>query len=446
VATADRDFDVALVDVRLPDGDGLSLLEPLRVSSPLIEVVLITGDASPESAMAAVRAGAFAYVLKPISPRDLIDTVRRAAARLPSAGNANACAGSWSAPSSGTASWSNRCRRTSRRWTKRGESGPGTGNSSRRLAAVGTMAAGLAHEVRNPLNSAALQLSVLERRLEKTGDGESTRPIVGIMRSEIERLERLVREFLKFAQPRPLAPEVVGVAELLEGVVTLIRPEAEAANIVVVIKATPARCGPVPATRASPSRCHAPAPKPGRQEGPRKRCRPRRRQRNSCAQLFLNAGNWRGTPLAHPSSTMASSTRREEMVDATIRTTKRILLAAALGLGTMSAGWVLAETPPPAPKAKAAAHDHDHDASGSAQGAKRTSGGEMGMGGGGTMMGGGMMGGGMCPMMAGGEVKVDVKNVEKGVTVTWTATDPAKVARLQKWAAGMRLMHEAMSP
>jgi hypothetical protein len=67
--------------------------------------------------------------------------------------------------------------------------------------------------------------------------------------------------------------------------------------------------------------------------------------------------------------------------------------------------------------------------------------GGMGMGGGGMMMGGGMM----CPMMAGADVKVDVKNVDRGVTVTWTATDPAKVARLQKWAAGMRLMHEAMS-
>jgi DNA-binding NtrC family response regulator len=78
---ATADFDVALVDVRLPDGDGIGLLAPLRERSPFVEVVLITGDATLEGAMAAVRGGAFAYVLKPFSPPDLLDTVRRARAQ-----------------------------------------------------------------------------------------------------------------------------------------------------------------------------------------------------------------------------------------------------------------------------------------------------------------------------------------------------------------------------
>ena len=42
----DRDFDVALIDVRLPDGDGLSLLEPLRARSHFIQLVLVTGNAT----------------------------------------------------------------------------------------------------------------------------------------------------------------------------------------------------------------------------------------------------------------------------------------------------------------------------------------------------------------------------------------------------------------
>jgi len=73
-----RDFDVALIDVRLPDGDGISLLEPLRARSPFMQLVLVTGNATLDGAIAAVRGDAFAYVLKPVSPPDLLDTVRRA--------------------------------------------------------------------------------------------------------------------------------------------------------------------------------------------------------------------------------------------------------------------------------------------------------------------------------------------------------------------------------
>ena len=75
---AAHDFDVALIDVRLPDGDGLSLLGPLRERSPHLQAVMVTGNASVEGAMAAVRGAAFAYVVKPVSPPELLETTRRA--------------------------------------------------------------------------------------------------------------------------------------------------------------------------------------------------------------------------------------------------------------------------------------------------------------------------------------------------------------------------------
>ena len=56
----------------------MSLLEPLRALSPFTQLVMVTGNASLEGAIAAVRGDAFAYVLKPVSPPDLLDTVRRA--------------------------------------------------------------------------------------------------------------------------------------------------------------------------------------------------------------------------------------------------------------------------------------------------------------------------------------------------------------------------------
>ena len=48
------------------------------------------------------------------------------------------------------------------------------------------------------------------------------------------------------------------------------------------------------------------------------------------------------------------------------------------------------------------------------------------------------------PSTAHADTKVDVKNVDRGVSITMTSADPATATRLQKMAEAMRLMHEAM--
>lgn len=57
--------------------------------------------------------------------------------------------------------------------------------------------------------------------------------------------------------------------------------------------------------------------------------------------------------------------------------------------------------------------------------------------------GGGM---GMCSTMIDASDRIEVKNTDKGVTMTFTASDETAVQRLQKMAEAMRLMHEAMKP
>jgi hypothetical protein len=128
---------------------------------------------------------------------------------------------------------------------------------------------------------------------------------------------------------------------------------------------------------------------------------------------------------------------------------KTIIFGAAILATVIGGGLVLAQ----APLAKADEHAAHHPSAGvaTAPGAAppadapaAKSGGMMGggmMGGG--MMGGGMMGGGMCNMMGAPTAKVEVKKIDKGVTITWTSSDPAMVIRLQKMAEAMRLMHEA---
>jgi signal transduction histidine kinase len=197
---ADTGFDVALVDVRLPDGDGIALARELKDRAPDSQVILLTGHASTESAANAVRAGAFAYLVKPTPPPDLLLTVEQAARQVQLVTD----------------------RRELRRRAHRAE----------KLAAVGTLAAGLSHEIKNPLNAAALQLMVLERRLKRVPDlpDDLFEPLA-IVQSEIKRLASFLDEFLQFARPRDLDRMPSDPAQLVNEVCDLLHPQAVAAHL-----------------------------------------------------------------------------------------------------------------------------------------------------------------------------------------------------------------------
>ena len=100
---------------------------------------------------------------------------------------------------------------------------------SERLAAVGTLASGLAHEVRNPLNSISLQLVLLKRRLTKMEEGPLRGEIASLIettRSEIERLNQLVEEFLSLSSIDRLSLRESDPEALIRDVVELMAPLA----------------------------------------------------------------------------------------------------------------------------------------------------------------------------------------------------------------------------
>jgi two-component system sensor histidine kinase PilS (NtrC family) len=103
-----------------------------------------------------------------------------------------------------------------------------------RLAVVGGMAAGLAHEIRNPLASMCGSIEVLGA--SPGLDGQERR-LMNVVRNEAERLEALVREFLSFA--RPLSPtfEPLDGARVVTETVDLFRQEVAERGIELVVRA-----------------------------------------------------------------------------------------------------------------------------------------------------------------------------------------------------------------
>ncbi len=319
-----RGFDVAIVDVKLPDFSGVDLLPALKEAAPVGEVILITGFATIDAAIAALRGGAFALLLKSFRPEELRATVEQALVKvalrrerdlleqryralvdvadvivvgldregraalvnpkftaLTMAGVEEASGAKFAerfivegdrarfreAIASVAASGAPRELEASLvapkgaprliRWhfSAEGEAthdegglvfGIGVDVTDRRalerraanaeaLSTMGTLALGLAHEIRNPLNAAVLQMHLLGREVEREvgepGKKASMRDRVQIVVGEIKRLGRLLTEFLELARPRGLAREPIEIGELIDGVLELHREEASQRGI-----------------------------------------------------------------------------------------------------------------------------------------------------------------------------------------------------------------------
>jgi PAS domain S-box-containing protein len=336
-----RGMDVAIVDVKLPDTSGVDLIQPLKEACPFCEVVLITGFASMDAALAALRSGAFAFVLKSFHPEELISTVEQAVTKvflkrereelerryravvqltdvlaiaLDADGTValfNRKASELSGVTEGqavgrdfVASWISETDRPrivqaigdARRGTRAvdvetdfmptlaaddgagarprrvrwhlssapqggGEAdlvyGIGIDVTDRRLlerraadaealSAMGTLALNLAHEIRNPLNAAVLQLHLLDKNLQKLSIDASVLAALHqrtqIVGDEIGRLNRLLTEFLELTRPRGIAREPVHVARLVDDVLDLERDTAEGAGVRVVREIAPDGC------------------------------------------------------------------------------------------------------------------------------------------------------------------------------------------------------------
>ena len=99
-----------------------------------------------------------------------------------------------------------------------------------RLASIGTLASGMAHEIKNPLTALKTFTQLLPKRYN---DAEFRDDFSGLAGSEIARIERIVNQLLAFARPAPLMIEQVAFHEIIDGAVRLVGPQASRLNVEV---------------------------------------------------------------------------------------------------------------------------------------------------------------------------------------------------------------------
>jgi signal transduction histidine kinase len=104
-----------------------------------------------------------------------------------------------------------------------------------RLDSINRLTGGVAHEIKNPLNSIAARLALLESIIG--GESEEAEAEIRVIEQEVERLDRVVRTFLDFTRPVELAKREFSLPELVSEVASLVEPDAARRKMSVACQA-----------------------------------------------------------------------------------------------------------------------------------------------------------------------------------------------------------------
>ncbi|KAA3610062.1 MAG: GHKL domain-containing protein [Calditrichaeota bacterium] len=100
-----------------------------------------------------------------------------------------------------------------------------------RLTAMGELASGVAHEIRNPLNTIGTIVQQLDKDFEPVSDKREYHELAGLVYNEVKRINETVQDFLRFSRPEPIQPSLFPVTDLINQVGLQYKSAAEVQNI-----------------------------------------------------------------------------------------------------------------------------------------------------------------------------------------------------------------------
>lgn len=219
---------VVLLDYMMPAMDGLTALKQIRERFPNTYVIMFTGKGSEEIAVELMKAGASDYILKPFNNQDLVDRIAKVF-KLRRIELANQeLREEKERLLREIEGWNQELERRVAEKTLELERAQMELLLSEKLSTLGHLSAGLAHEVRNPLNSISLFAQVLKQTL--SSDPESCAHADKIL-AEVDRIDDLLIKLLDASKRSRFAPQPVDLAALLDRVLEEFAPQLQAQKV-----------------------------------------------------------------------------------------------------------------------------------------------------------------------------------------------------------------------
>ena len=221
--------ELVLLDYMMPEVDGLSALRQIKTCYPATCVVMFTGKGSEEIAVELMKGGASEYILKPFNNRNLIERLENVLRIREIELHNRELQQEHDRLLKEIEQWNQDLQKRVREKTEALQAAQHEIVQAEKLAALGYLSAGMAHEIRNPLNSISLFVQLMQQSTLDPDQLEYHNKIL----KEIERVDSIIRKLLDASRRTRTITADVQLNQVIDSALDVFAPQIETRKIKV---------------------------------------------------------------------------------------------------------------------------------------------------------------------------------------------------------------------